>query len=144
MNSHHTKRVSKVSEVQFWILCCFPAVLSALFVSPQCNAHLSLYCTVRNRKPHIQHVKQLTLFICLSKPQLTSHIQYVVYMFTFSLCHTGTYNAHLCFTFLAHFNAFINKGWVHNFSSVCLKTTVRCPYQGPAQTIKYSKKYPTV
>lgn len=46
MNSHYSRLVLKVAEVQFLPLCAPRCPFCAVFVPPQCNAHLPLYCTV--------------------------------------------------------------------------------------------------
>lgn len=58
MNSQHNRLKLKVFELLFSFLCAPRCPFCAVFVSPQCNAHLSRYSTVRSRKSHIrQHVQ---------------------------------------------------------------------------------------
>lgn len=46
INSHYNRVVLKVGKVLFLFLCAPRCPFCAVFVPPQCNAHLLLYCTV--------------------------------------------------------------------------------------------------
>lgn len=60
MNSHHTEHVLSDVEMLFPSLCAPCCLFSAVFVSPQCNAHLPLYC----KKQEVSQVSGQHLYQC--------------------------------------------------------------------------------